>query len=230
VSLANQDDDDDGPSIDKPLYSFDNIFNIGSQSIGVRWLDQQQQPQSNLLRSQSHHYHSHHPDPPSAGRALRKSRAVEGATVATPASFIYQDGSGNIVLQAITNNTTTFPSPASQKLLANYTALLSQVPTLSASYYAESPVVMQDATTGLQVPKTILLAQNYVKQWRHSFFARFQLLDVETQVLSALDPSSTSTSDMNPLWSPDGQFVVSNPLFFSTFSSIFLSTCLAIYC
>jgi len=219
VSLANQDDDDDGPSIDKPLYSFDNIFNIGSQSIGVRWLDQQQQPQSNLLRSQSHHYHSHHPDPPSAGRALRKSRAVEGATVATPASFIYQDGSGNIVLQAITNNTTTFPSPASQKLLANYTALLAQVPTLSASYYAESPVVMQDATTGLQVPKTILLAQNYVKQWRHSFFARFQLLDVETQVLSALDPSSTSTSDMNPLWSPDGQYVVPNP---PTFSYVFL--------
>ena len=154
VSFANQDDDDDGPSIDKPLYSFDNIFDISSQSIDVRWLDQQQQPQ----RLQSHHYHSHHPDPPSAGRALRKSRAVEGATVATPASFICQDSSSNIILQAITNNT-TFPSSVSQKLLANYTALLAQLPTLSALFYAESPVVIQDATTGLQVPKMILLAQ-----------------------------------------------------------------------
>lgn len=190
----------------------------------MRWLTQQQPPQQRSFSQRTttgslldRHQRHHRNFDASSGRILSKPSIDSSSLPAAASSFLYQDSSSNIYLQAITNTTSSFPSPASQKLLANFSALTLQAPALS-SYYAESPAVVQDATTGLLVPKTILLAQNYLKQWRHSFFARFLLLDVETQVLSPLDPNSTTTSDMNPLWSPDGQLVVIYFLQFPIFS------------
>src|SRR5690606_23103064 len=58
------------------------------------------------------------------------------------------------------------------------------------------------------VPRSIIVAKNYVKGWRHSFSASFMLWDVETQQLTPLDPTNATSSDMNPIWSPDGHLVV----------------------
>ena len=209
------DDDDDGPGNTKPLYSFNDIFGIGAQSIGVRWLTQEQPQLFRPQRDANHHsydrlYHTGTSLPP----RHQLSRASSGpghvlreAALAAPPAFLYQGPDSSIILQEINANVTTFPAARYQQVLLNFTSQVND-PTVSKGYYSESPAVVQDPTSGYMVPKGIILAKDYVKGWRHSFSATFLVWDVEQKQLNPLDPTNTNSSDMNPVWSPDGTLVV----------------------
>lgn len=119
-------------------------------------------------------------------------------------SFYTRSSDGTSIVQQIVLPTmTAFPDVANQIVLFNFSAHATA--ELLTSFYMPSP----DFTTdGNFSPRRLLLASNYQKRWRHSFFAQFWVYDVQEKTLALLDPTSNATVDMNPAWSPNGQYVV----------------------
>ncbi len=70
--------------------------------------------------------------------------------------------------------------------------------------------------------KKVLIATDYNSNWRHSFYARYFIFDVETQIAEALDPAAPEDYIQLARWSPQSDAIVftrENNLFLRKLSS-----------
>jgi dipeptidyl aminopeptidase len=71
--------------------------------------------------------------------------------------------------------------------------------------------------------KKVLIATDFVSNWRHSFLAKYWIFDVETQTAEALDPAAPEDMIQLASWSPQSDAVVftrENNLFLRKLSSM----------
>lgn len=116
-------------------------------------------------------------------------------TPAAAASFVYQDKSGNVIRQIVTNATRSFPDAANQEVLFNQTAFVAAAPDNAwassiGSYYI-SPA-----------GGDIIFAVNQTYRWRHSYFANFYVYSISAKTATLLDDQNRRL--MNPVWAASG--------------------------